>query len=468
MMAIISFGHAQAFAQVMAERMANSLGQGLAIAALGWIFLRALRRHSASTRFALGFASLLTVAALPWFESADSSVALTAKNSASAFHLSSNWAMGFFLVWAGIAALGLAKIALGFLRLRSLRSSCQVIDPKSLPAVRQATLAQFASIRHVTLLTSEQIRVPAAIGFLRPAILLPAWALTDLDPAEMNAVLLHELAHLRRWDDWTNLAQQVLRALFFFQPAVWWIGRSLAMEREMACDDLALAAASDPAAYARCLVSVAEKSFLRRGLALALAMAGRVHQTAQRVARILEADRPDSTPVGRPALAVAATFAILCVVSLPHVPRLVDFDASSSYVSAAASGSSSFHSASQFAGGKVVSASFHPPASFAAPPVRRKNMPATTGAIRSLPQDPPQAREVKANYFASHASGPKLLNASGRAAAEPSPQPRSVFLVMQTEQMDDLGQVTWSISIYHLTVYRSQPHVRQEITPKTT
>ena len=113
-------------------------------------------------------------------------------------------------------AAGLAKIGFGFWQLRRLRHSCAVMDPAILDPVLRDTLAQFGTSRHVTICTSDRVRIPAAIGFLKPAIIFPPWVLQDLSPLELNAVLLHELAHLRRWDDWTNLAQEIMRALFFF------------------------------------------------------------------------------------------------------------------------------------------------------------------------------------------------------------------------------------------------------------
>jgi beta-lactamase regulating signal transducer with metallopeptidase domain len=71
---------------------------------------------------------------------------------------------------------------------------------------------------------------------------------------------LHELAHLRRYDDWTNLAQKLVKALFFFHPAVWWIEKQVSLEREMACDDAVLAETASPRAYAECLAHLAEKT----------------------------------------------------------------------------------------------------------------------------------------------------------------------------------------------------------------
>jgi len=163
------------------------------------------------------------------------------------------------------------------------------------------------------------------VGFFQPAVILPVWSLEELSSAELDAVVLHELAHLRRWDDWTNLAQKLLRALFFFHPAVWFVENRLSLEREMACDDMVLAQTSDPRAYAECLVSLAEKNFLQRGLALAQAAVGRMRQTSLRVLQILDVRRPKSVGVWKPAPWVVAGFSVACLVGAEHAPRLVAF-----------------------------------------------------------------------------------------------------------------------------------------------
>ena len=117
----------------------------------------------------------------------------------------------------------------------------------------------------------------------------------ELSVEELKVVLLHEAAHLQRWDDWTNLTQKVFRAVFFFHPVVWWLEGKLALEREMACDDLVVATTSSPRAYAECLVALAEKSFGRRNLALAQAAVSRVRHTSLRIRQILDRKRSGST-----------------------------------------------------------------------------------------------------------------------------------------------------------------------------
>src|SRR5260370_42459401 len=99
------------------------------------------------------------------------------------------------------------------------------------------------------------------------------------------------MAHLRRWDDWSNLTQKIVKAIFFFHPAVWWIERCLALEREMACDDLVVAHTANPGAYAASLVSLAEKVWAQkvpggRALHLAQAVLRRGRQTSRLLAQI--------------------------------------------------------------------------------------------------------------------------------------------------------------------------------------
>ena len=158
-------------------------------------------------------------------------------------------------------------------------------------------------------------------------MVIPSWTMQELSATELNAILLHELAHLRRRDDWTNLVQKIVGALLFFHPAVWWIEKKLALEREMACDDLVLAQTASPRAYAECLVSLAEKSLLRRGIALAQAAVDRLRQVTLRVSQILDVNRPRATRVWSPAPVLVAGVSVVCLLAVSHTPiRLVSFE----------------------------------------------------------------------------------------------------------------------------------------------
>ncbi|MGA8492875.1 MAG: M56 family metallopeptidase [Terriglobales bacterium] len=314
-------------ARISATSLLNCMLEGIGIALFAWVLLRLVGRRDSSTRFAVWFFALLAIAALPVLGVAASSARLTsAGNAGSAITIPSSWALDIFFVWAAIAGMALLRVAVGLFQLRKLRQSCSAIDVATLHPVLRTTLQAFQSVRSVTLCQSDRLRVPTAIGFFKAVVVLPAWALYELSTTELNSILIHELAHLRRRDDWTNLAQQILKALLFFHPAVWWIQNRLALEREMACDDAVLAETANPRSYAQCLVSVAEKSFLRRGVALAQAAVDRMRQTSLRVSRILDVNRSGATRVWKPALYSVAAFFVVCLVSLRHAPELVAFD----------------------------------------------------------------------------------------------------------------------------------------------
>jgi beta-lactamase regulating signal transducer with metallopeptidase domain len=112
--------------------------------------------------------------------------------------------------------------------------------------------------RSITLLESAAVQVPTVVGWLRPVVLLPAASLSGLSVQQIEMVLAHELAHVRRHDFIVNLMQSVVETLLFYHPAVWWISRQIRVEREHCCDDLAVAVFGDPVQYARALTRFEE------------------------------------------------------------------------------------------------------------------------------------------------------------------------------------------------------------------
>jgi beta-lactamase regulating signal transducer with metallopeptidase domain/ankyrin repeat protein len=122
----------------------------------------------------------------------------------------------------------------------------------------------------VRLLESAQVDVPTLIGWLRPTILLPATVLTGLTPDQLEAVLAHELAHVRRFDYLFNLLQSLVETILFYHPAVWWIGRRMREERENCCDDVSLDVVQNRHVYASALALLEE----RRTTPLALTATG--------------------------------------------------------------------------------------------------------------------------------------------------------------------------------------------------
>jgi beta-lactamase regulating signal transducer with metallopeptidase domain len=322
----------QTLAQVSAASLINTVVEGIGIAILAWTLLRFSARQSSGTRFAVWFFALLGIAALPFF--APSGSHAFSGGARAPLTISSSGAVYLLAAWASISAVWLMRLGMGLWQIAKLRRSCEQVDLATLHPELEAVLKQFAPVREVRLCISDRVQAPAAVGFFRPAIVLPSWALTDLSLEDLKVTLLHELAHLRRWDDWTNLFQKVMKAVLFFHPAVWWIEGRLALEREMACDDLVLEQTANPKAYAASLISFAEKIHQGRELALVHAVVGRVKQISRRVTRILDSKRPSATRVWKPALGFVTVLSGAALVSAPYVPQLVAFQQATPAVSA--------------------------------------------------------------------------------------------------------------------------------------
>ena len=142
--------------------------------------------------------------------------------------------------------------------------------------------------RHVRLLESTLVEVPTVIGWIKPVVLLPASALAGLSPQQLEAILAHELAHIRRHDYLVNLLQTLVETLLFYHPAVWWLSRRIRVERENCCDDLAVSLCGDPYTYAKALADLEELRGAARPQAF-LAMAATGGSLVERVRRLLGA-----------------------------------------------------------------------------------------------------------------------------------------------------------------------------------
>lgn len=313
----------QGLAQVLTERMLNGILESAVLAVVACLLLKAIGRRSSGTRFAVWFVVLLSTVALPFIEVQRHPSSVAAHPADAAILIPSSWALYLFCIWGVISAGFLGRVALGLMQIRGLRRECTPLDLASLEPGLMGAVSTGA--RPIELYVTDSLRVPMATGFLRPMIVIPSWALRELSPENLKVVLLHEAAHLRRWDDWTNLAQKILRALFFFHPVVWWVESKLALEREMACDDIVVAATSSPRAYAACLIAVAEKNLGRRGLALAQAAVHRMRHTSMRIRGILDGRRPSAVRIWKPAVGLMLALALVCIGSMREMPRLVGF-----------------------------------------------------------------------------------------------------------------------------------------------
>jgi beta-lactamase regulating signal transducer with metallopeptidase domain len=335
----------QIVAQVSIEHLFNALPEGFLIASLVWLLFRVLPRQNSGTRFAVWFVALLTIAALPMSGGFAGSVSSLSRSMPSAavypaVTIPEGWTVLLFLFWAVGACLGVCRLVVGLWRLRQLQRGCTPVASAEIDPVSRKTVDAILASVSVTIATSDQVRVPVAVGLWTRMVVLPTWACRELPPDDLRAILLHEIAHLQRGDDWTNLIQRIVRAVFFFHPAVWWIETRLSVEREMACDDAVLAETANPHGYATCLVSVLEKSIAHRlaqpRWSMAQAAVRRAHEAAVRLARILDKNRPAATRVWKPALGMAGVFALLCLLVLSHAPQFVAFDRGTSSAPSAA------------------------------------------------------------------------------------------------------------------------------------
>ncbi len=165
------------------------------------------------------------------------------------------WLVPFWI--AGVIVFHL-RTASGWLAAQRLRRRgvCRAPDPW--PRRLDRLRARLRLSAPVELLETGLAAVPVAVGFLRPVILFPAGMLAGMPAGQVEAILLHELAHIRRRDYLVNLLQTLVEGFLFYHPAIWWISRVIRTERENCCDDLAVAASGDASQYAAALAALEE------------------------------------------------------------------------------------------------------------------------------------------------------------------------------------------------------------------
>lgn len=166
---------------------------------------------------------------------------------------------GVVLLWAAGLLISAARLAGGLVTLRRLVRDESIPPSGALRALAHRLVRRMRIRGPVTIRESARVQVPLVIGWTRPLILVPAALVTGLSPAELEALVAHELAHIRRYDILANLAQRAIETVFFFHPAVWWIAARVREERENCCDDLAVrACGGDAATYASALLALEE------------------------------------------------------------------------------------------------------------------------------------------------------------------------------------------------------------------
>lgn len=226
-----------------------------------------------------------------------------------------SWSVSVWVLvaWLAGAATILAMPVFGRLGLGRLARGTRPIEQGEWREQANELAERLGLVRRVTLLRSDRATMPMTWGWVRPIVLLPAGA--DEWPAERRrAVLLHELAHVRRRDCLTQAAAQLACALYWFNPLAWLAARRMRVERERACDDMVLGAGARASDYALLLLEMAQKLHSGRSAALAAVSMARPSNLEGRLLAILD-PKLRRGRLGRPATALA--FGAIAAVLFP-------------------------------------------------------------------------------------------------------------------------------------------------------
>ncbi len=294
--------------RLLALSLLHFLWQGAALAALAYVVMALCR--SAGARYAVGVTTLgLMIAApagtflvfraqeqsaapsvmirLAANDAAPTSVSVWAPAKSSMKRQESVPPYSLWLVelwFAGVVLLSL-RSAGGILLVERLRRKETIPLSEGVLEICVGLQERMGLTRAIRYCESLRLDAPAVAGWIRPVVLLPVSALSGLTTAQLEAVIAHELAHIRRYDTLVNLFQVGVETLLFYHPAVWWLGSRVRAEREHCCDDAAVALCGSPVTYAHALTRMAESKSAPQ-----LAMAANRNPLVERIARLLGAN----------------------------------------------------------------------------------------------------------------------------------------------------------------------------------
>ncbi len=218
----------------------------------------------------------------------------------------------------GVAML-LSRFGISIIGSSRLRRTLQPITDSNLLKVISEQSSRLGLKRVPIVALCQRVSVPVVVGIVKPMILLPPALLCGLDPNHIAAILTHEMAHIRRYDLIVNLVQRIVEALLFFHPVTWWISRSMSVERESCCDDVA-AACTGRLSYASALLQMAELCIgnnARRRTALTSLSAdgGNITDFGYRIRRLIGAEEKSRIGISRRSVAVGLAMVLLVTFS---------------------------------------------------------------------------------------------------------------------------------------------------------
>lgn len=298
------------------------LWQGLLLAALLRTILPICRSTIARHNCALVMLAMMALAPVATFLSIHDFGGAALPGDAAAGPLPSAsifapWMDWLVLLWlAGIAVLSLRALG-GWYLAQSLGRRGTLAVPTDLLQRCHDLKRRLAVAWPVRFLVSRRIEVPMVIGWLQPVILIPISAIAGLAPDQLDALILHELAHIRRFDTVTNILLAMVETVLFYHPAVWWVSRQVRIEREHCCDDFAVSACGDAVMYVETLTSLETWRMAGRP-----ALAANGGKLKDRVARLLDApvESPRFSLSAMTGLALLSLVAASVAVAVP-TPR---------------------------------------------------------------------------------------------------------------------------------------------------
>jgi len=238
-----------------------------------------------------------------------------------AFYLNTNLPAIVFLWLLGVVLFTVRLLA-GLAYVQHLKTAYTAPIAEKWQYLLEELAAQIPVQQSVQLLESALIQVPMVIGHLKPVILLPVGAVNALTPAQVEAILAHELAHIARHDYLLHLLQSVIEIFFYFNPAVWWISAMIRTEREHCCDDTAVALCGNELTYAKALVALQERSVATPNLAMTFANNKNV--LLKRIQRILNHPQ-NKSEIMEKLIATCFLLAIFAGLSLSAAQSVPDF-----------------------------------------------------------------------------------------------------------------------------------------------
>jgi beta-lactamase regulating signal transducer with metallopeptidase domain len=296
----------------------NTLIPAAAIALVAWAAMWLLRVNAA-TRYWVWW-SVLAIIFVPWLRPGPVPVAASAPVTlpAAPTEQGVNWIVWALVAWAAFAMYRAARIVWSYAKLRSLKRAARPAED----TVRfEHWRASCRISRPVALLVSDRIQLPMAVGFLRPAVILPDHL--ALNAEEMDHVLLHELAHVARRDDWANLVARVAGVVLGLHPVAAFALARIEREREMACDDWVVAATGEARSYAESLTRLFEMARGQQQPVLASGVMG--SRLGDRVERLLARNRRFER--GASSIRLTAVIAVLLSIGFVglHLPGWVAY-----------------------------------------------------------------------------------------------------------------------------------------------